>query len=507
MDDVVAGSVCQLPCRGFHVKELSVQVRSRSVVVFALSLLLLAVATYPAPARSDAGVNAYTQLRWRGTVEFTSVDTTRSNGWSATTISWSGTLRPSDVENTVGQHVVQGAYTEWSYDDYTCPPVMQSQTTTAQPILYLIETNGQLKVGAGAGGDTTVIHGKCEGGSITMHPHAPLTTPVSGLGCSLPLGTPVLGSDGLYRVDGTQSASCYDGLITQSVEVHLVADPQAENRAPLAREDSASTTVNRTVDVPVTANDSDPDGDAIGIQSCTIPSGVGMTIVGSSARVSPPPGYFGTFSFHCTVVDTRGLTATALVTVHVGGTLSINVGIEHQTYWYNEIPNLAFLGRTGSDKLIVTGRSSIALSGSGEAAVKQVCVSSEWRVAVDRNFSTVPSLWTIGGRDINSEVHPVWEDPRQARGGSVSVVKTRAPQCLAPGLLDLVFRPGRMVARTVQLGKKTNFTAVGNRVTAHVQLSDGKWYRWTIDEKTKAAKKPPATKDLDERENFTLELR
>lgn len=493
----------------FRVKEPSMQSLGRSLAVPAWTVMLVAAAaTQPAVAAADSASSAavdYTQLRWRGTVAFRSVDTTRTNGWSATTIAWAGSIAPSDSTNTVGRHVAQGAYTEWSYDDYVCPPVMQSQTTTVQPVLYLIETGGQLKIGGGAGGDTTVVHGRCEGGSITMHPYAPLTTPVSGLGCALSLGTPVLGADGRYRVDGTQSATCYDGYISQTAEVHLVADPMAENRAPVAREDSASTTVDRTVDVPVTANDSDPDGDAIGIKSCTIPSGVGMTIVGAAARVTPPAGYFGTLSFTCTVVDARGLTAAAPVTVRVGGTVSVDVRIEHQTYWYDETKSFS-LRSPGSDKLIVTGRSSILVGGTGAGAVRQVCVSSEWRAGIDRNYSTVPSLWTIGGRDINTEDHPLWENPRQGRGGFVSVVRTKAPQCLAPGLLHLVHRPGRMLARTVQLGKKTNFTVIGNRVTAHIQLTNGLWYRWTVEETTKAAKKPPTSKDLDERERFTLGL-
>lgn len=92
------------------------------------------------------------------------------------------------------------------------------------------------------------------------------------------------------------------------------------NNAPLAAADSAGVAVNATTSIAVLANDSDPDGDTIALQSVTQPANGSATIDGSNILYTPTTGFGGTDSFSYTVVDAKGGTATASVTVEVNKT-------------------------------------------------------------------------------------------------------------------------------------------------------------------------------------------
>jgi hypothetical protein len=94
----------------------------------------------------------------------------------------------------------------------------------------------------------------------------------------------------------------------------------ASGGPPIARADTATTTRNTTVSVPVLANDSDPDGDPLTITAVTQGANGGtVTITNGGTRVSfrPRSGFTGTDSFTYTVSDGDGGTATATVTVTV----------------------------------------------------------------------------------------------------------------------------------------------------------------------------------------------
>ncbi|WP_139984516.1 ThuA domain-containing protein [Nocardioides litoris] len=89
----------------------------------------------------------------------------------------------------------------------------------------------------------------------------------------------------------------------------------AANRAPVAADDSATTTTGTPVDVDVLANDTDPDGDDLTVDSATDPAH-GTTAVGTdgTVRYTPDAGWTGTDTFTYTVGDGE-LTDTATVTV------------------------------------------------------------------------------------------------------------------------------------------------------------------------------------------------
>jgi len=89
------------------------------------------------------------------------------------------------------------------------------------------------------------------------------------------------------------------------------------NDPPMAQDDSATTERDAPITIFVLKNDSDPDGDAIAIESVTPPLNGTVTSTGFDIVYSPNEGFAGTDTFTYTVSDGRGNTDTATVTVGV----------------------------------------------------------------------------------------------------------------------------------------------------------------------------------------------
>ncbi|MGC0369901.1 hypothetical protein RKD05_002153 [Microbacterium sp. SLBN-111] len=108
------------------------------------------------------------------------------------------------------------------------------------------------------------------------------------------------------------------GAEAQSTVVVGVAAPGYDNQAPYAVKDTVTVKPGRRVAVPVTANDSDPDGDPISIDpnGLTAPEGVDAEILGGRVVVTAPetPGQY-TFSY--TIADSYGATAVGALLVTV----------------------------------------------------------------------------------------------------------------------------------------------------------------------------------------------
>lgn len=135
-------------------------------------------------------------------------------------------------------------------------------------------------------------------------------------------GTAVI--DGNYVVytpnagtSGTESftyAAKYGTAVAHSTVTVSVTAP---NRAPVAVNDTFSAVRNSTVSLPVLANDSDADGDALSITTVTKPMYGTTSIQFGKIVFTPGRNFTGTTSFSYTVSDGKGGSAAAQVTVNV----------------------------------------------------------------------------------------------------------------------------------------------------------------------------------------------
>ncbi|HEX6717146.1 MAG TPA: Ig-like domain-containing protein, partial [Pyrinomonadaceae bacterium] len=117
--------------------------------------------------------------------------------------------------------------------------------------------------------------------------------------------------------DSFSFKSVYGAARSSEATVSITVNPV--NDVPIAQADVATTSRNTTVNIPVLANDVDPDGDTLTITAVTQSANGTATITNGGTRVSyrPKNGFTGTDSFTYTVSDGHGGTATATVTVTV----------------------------------------------------------------------------------------------------------------------------------------------------------------------------------------------
>jgi hypothetical protein len=128
--------------------------------------------------------------------------------------------------------------------------------------------------------------------------------------------TPALdyvGTDGFeYTISDGQG-----GEDTATVTVTVRAD----NQPPAAVDDSAVTLVNTPVEVPVLANDDDPDGDPLSIAAAGAPLHGTAVISGTVVWYTPATDFTGTDTFTYTISDGQGGTDTATVSIVISGQL------------------------------------------------------------------------------------------------------------------------------------------------------------------------------------------
>lgn len=92
------------------------------------------------------------------------------------------------------------------------------------------------------------------------------------------------------------------------------------NDAPVAAADAATTSRAVPVSIPVRANDTDVDGDALTVISVSQGSGGGLVTInsgGAGVTLSPRNNFVGQETFSYTISDGKGGTSAALVTVNV----------------------------------------------------------------------------------------------------------------------------------------------------------------------------------------------
>jgi hypothetical protein len=133
------------------------------------------------------------------------------------------------------------------------------------------------------------------------------------------LGILVLGDDGdiVESVEPGQSvAGAADGAAREPEERE--PDDNGIDDPPVAVDDPVTARSGASVPVQVTANDYDPDGEAIAVSSVGVP-GHGSVDIGTATTVvyTPEPGYVGIDEFDYTIVDGNGTTASASVIIEL----------------------------------------------------------------------------------------------------------------------------------------------------------------------------------------------
>ena len=102
-----------------------------------------------------------------------------------------------------------------------------------------------------------------------------------------------------------------------SAEARVTVTVVDVNEPPVAMDDEAATDEDRAVAVAVLANDADPDGDVLRVESAAGASHGATAVSGDAVVYTPAPDYHGRDRFTYVVSDGRGGTASAAVEVTV----------------------------------------------------------------------------------------------------------------------------------------------------------------------------------------------
>ena len=123
-----------------------------------------------------------------------------------------------------------------------------------------------------------------------------------------------------FAGDDTFSYTVADSTGLSSTAVVTVTVTAAPNAVPTAAPDNASVENGHTVTIPVLANDSDPDGDALTVTGVTNGTSGVAAVAGQDVTYTPSPGTAGSDSFTYTVTDPAGASATGTVAVTITAT-------------------------------------------------------------------------------------------------------------------------------------------------------------------------------------------
>ncbi|MBT8135622.1 MAG: tandem-95 repeat protein [Gammaproteobacteria bacterium] len=172
-----------------------------------------------------------------------------------------------------------------------------------------------------------------DGDDISIVPDSISGPPDHGNAVINPDGTITYTDDGAENHGGAGTIDCdrfayfiTDGKGDADTRPHAdVRVCRHPNRAPTAGNDVATTDENVAVDISVLANDSDPDGDSLTIESVSQGNnGATVTHNGSTVTYTPADGFFGTDTFTYTVTDGELTSNTATVEVTVNEEVSGN---------------------------------------------------------------------------------------------------------------------------------------------------------------------------------------
>lgn len=177
----------------------------------------------------------------------------------------------------------------------TAPDIVLTPVDTAVVIDPLANDSGE---GLVLDGFTQPAHG-----IVVANPDGTLTyTPAPGFA----------GVDSFTYTVRDAAGATATGTVTVSV--------LAPNEPPVANDDEADTAAGTAIEIPVLANDADPDGDALRLVAIGQPvHGTASFVAPDRIRYVPQPGFSGIDRFGYTIDDGNGGVATGSVTVRVAG--------------------------------------------------------------------------------------------------------------------------------------------------------------------------------------------
>jgi hypothetical protein len=141
------------------------------------------------------------------------------------------------------------------------------------------------------------------------HTNSPLTAPATGS----------VGGNGVYAYGSTGTFPT-KSFLGSNYWVDVVFNPGGGPQPPVANNDSAVTTQNSPVTIPVLANDTPQDG-SLSITGVSTPTHGSASFTSSTATYTPASNYTGPDSFTYTIANSSGTaSATVSVTVNPAGT-------------------------------------------------------------------------------------------------------------------------------------------------------------------------------------------
>ena len=120
-----------------------------------------------------------------------------------------------------------------------------------------------------------------------------------------------------YGNDVIQLTACNQFGQCETIEINIFVGDCDGNEAPVAVNDQATVSTNGTVTIDALANDYDPDGDPITVNSITDPAHGTVVFVDGQFIYTPNAGYEGYDSFQYQICDDEGECDIATVTINV----------------------------------------------------------------------------------------------------------------------------------------------------------------------------------------------
>ena len=230
-------------------------------------------------------------------------------------------------------------------------PVVYSVTVTNQDSSACQTASFDLSSNAPAGWTATF-----DAASLTLDPGASASA-------DLTVTSPTSAIDGYYDIDAVATNAAASTHSGSHQVTYVVSAPV--NQAPNALDDGASTDEDTSVVIPILANDSDPDGDALVI-TAVVESGNGTCTENGdgSLTYTPAPGFNGTDVFTYSISDGKGGSASASVTVQVAAVNDAPIAIADSAATGKATPVTLDLLSNDSDP----DGDSLSLASVGQAA-------------------------------------------------------------------------------------------------------------------------------------------